>query len=129
MSTRGFCAVLGVVALAAGCGGSSAPKAGSPEAAVESAVRAYSAAIVSGNGAKGFQLVSDRCQQAVDAGAFDAQAAQAKANYADVQMTSIEVDDVSATTAHVTYTYSNSVLNQTKSAWLNESGAWHWNAC
>jgi hypothetical protein len=129
MSARGFCVVLGVVALAAGCGGSSAPKAGSPEAAVESAVRAYSDAIVSGDGAKGFQLVSERCQQTVDAGAFDAQAAQAKANYADVQITSIKVDDVSATTAHVTYTYSNAVLNQTKSPWLKESGAWHWNAC
>jgi hypothetical protein len=129
MNTRGFCTLLGVIALAAGCGGSSAPKAGSPEAAVESAVRAYSDAIVGGDGAKGYQLVSERCQQTVDAGAFDAQAAQAMANYPDAHIKSFKVEDITATTTHVTYTYSDSVLNQTKSAWLKESGAWHWNAC
>ena len=120
-----------VAALSAGCGGgsSSRPKAGSPQAAVDAAVRAYSTAVVSGDGAAGYKLVSARCQKTIDAGAFSAQAAQAKANYPGATITSLKVDDVSATTAHVTYTYANSILNESKQPWLKENGAWHWNAC
>ncbi|MDX6227475.1 MAG: hypothetical protein QOI76_865 [Frankiales bacterium] len=127
---RCYGVLAGVMVLATACGGgSSGPKAGTPEAALESAVRAYSAAIVGGNGAMAFQLESERCQQIVDAGASAAQAAQAKANYPGATIKSLKVDDVTGSKAHVTYTYADTVLDQTRKAWLNESGSWHWNAC
>ncbi|MDX6208481.1 MAG: hypothetical protein QOF82_2082 [Frankiales bacterium] len=127
---RCYGVLAGVIVLATACGGgSSAPKAGSPEAALESAVRAYSAAVVGGDGASAFQLESERCQQVLDAGAANAQAAQAKANYAGATITKLAVDDLSGSKAHVTYSYANPILDQTKQGWLDESGAWHWDAC
>lgn len=128
-----------VAVLLTGCSGSSGgsgaapttpgPKPGSPEAAVEAAVKAYSHDVVSGAGAQGYKLVSKRCKKIIDAAAFDEQAAQAKANYPGAAIVSISVDDLSGKMAHVSYTYANAVLNQTHKAWLKETGGWHWDAC
>jgi hypothetical protein len=126
---RCYGVLAGVLVLATACGGSTGPKAGSPEAALGSAVRAYSAAVVGGDGAAAFQLESERCQQILDAGAASAQAAQAKANYPGATINKLTVDDLSGSKAHVSYSYADPILDQAKQPWLNESGAWHWDAC
>ncbi len=123
--------LFGVILLSTACGGggSSVPKAGSPEAALETAVRAYSDAIVGGDGDAAYRLESDRCQRVVDPGASAAQAAQAKANYPGATIKSFTVDDLSGTKAHVSYSYDAAVLNVSKKAWVNQGGSWHWDAC
>jgi hypothetical protein len=117
----GACAVF--VVLVAGCGG------GSGHADVRKAVDAYSQAFLSGNATAAYGMLSTRCQGQVTAGQFGAVVASAKALYGPQPVTSFKVDDASSSTAHVTYGYATAKLDQTRQAWVKQSGAWRWDGC
>jgi hypothetical protein len=99
------------------------------KAAVAKAVRAYSAALVAGQGKKAYPMVSAHCRTVITAPAFDALAAQAHATYPKAKITKLTVNDVTSTQAHVTYTYADAVLDQAGQSWVKEHGSWRWNAC
>jgi len=147
-STRNPAAVLGL-ALAltlTGCGGGKSKGAApSPtptlrpattnaasaaaKAAVAKAVKAYSADLVAGKGRKAYPLLSGRCRTVITASAFKALAAQAHATYPKVKLKTVTVTDLKGTQAHVSYTYTQAVLNQTRQSWVKEHGGWRWNGC
>jgi hypothetical protein len=99
------------------------------KAAVAKAVKAYSAALVAGQGKKAYPMLSAHCRTVITAPAFNALAAQAHATYPKAKITKLTVNDVTGTHAHVTYRYADAVLDQTRQSWVKEHGSWRWNAC
>ena len=113
-----------VVALAVtACGGSSA------HGDVRKAVDGYSQAFLSGDAAKAYKTLSDRCRASIDRAQFSTTVAAAKALYGPQPITSYHLDDSTTTTAHVTYGYSVAALDQSRQAWVKQSGAWRWDGC
>ena len=101
----------------------------SDEAALRTAVQAYSDAFLTGNGKQAYLLLSTRCQERNSLAEFTAMTAQAKALYGDpLPMKSYEAQ-ISGDMARVTYTYAISGINQTREPWVRESGNWHEDDC
>ena len=98
-------------------------------AGVAKAVKAYSAALVAGHGKAAYPMLSAHCRTVITASAFKALAAQAHATYPKAKIKKLTVNDLTGAEAHVTYTYAEVVLNQTRQSWVKEHGAWRWNAC
>lgn len=99
------------------------------KAAIAKAVKAYSGDLVAGKGTKAYPLLSAHCRAVITASAFNALALQAHATYPKAKLRKITVTDVKGAQAHVTYTYTQAVLNQTRQSWVKEHGGWRWNGC
>ena len=101
----------------------------SGEAALRTAVQAYSDAFLSGNAKRAYSLLSTRCQERSTLAAFTAMIDQAKALYGNpLPMTSFKAQ-ISGDLARVTYTYAVSAINQTREPWVRESGEWDEDDC
>jgi len=101
----------------------------SDEAALRTAVQAYSDAFLTGNGKEAYALLSTRCKERNTLAEFTAMTDQAKALYGDpLPMKSYEAQ-ISGDMARVTYTYAISGINQTREPWVRESGNWHEDDC
>lgn len=146
MTRRLLFAVLAAASVATACSGSSstpsaAPPASSPSAAASStstapdaaplkaAVRAYSSAFLSGNGAAAWALLSDRCKARGDRAQFEAGADQAADLYGDQPIRSLTIVDLEGDLARVTYTFDDASLTQTREPWVRERGEWHEDDC
>lgn len=125
-----------LLALAA-CGGSDKPDetttsastlaAPNPSADLEAAVRNYSSAFLTGDGAAAYALLSERCQDATPLSDFAAITEQAADTYGEVAIKSLKVK-VDGDKGTATYTYPVATLNQSEQSWVNEDG-WKWDAC
>jgi hypothetical protein len=113
----------GVLVLTA-CGGG-----GSSGDDVRKAVDGYSQAYLSGDAATAYGMLSTRCQAAISQDQYSIVVAAAKAAYGPQQITTYRLDDAKGSTAHVTYGYKTTRLDQTRQAWVKESGAWRWDGC
>ena len=145
MRTRAAVVTIGLSLALTGCGGNTKAPVAQPTATVAStadeartkaaktavakAVKAYSAALVAGKGKRAFPMLSARCRKVIGASGFSALAAQAHHTYPHARLKKVTVTDVKGAKAHVTYTYSATILNQKKQPWVKEKGHWRWNGC
>lgn len=106
-----------------------ASKAPNGEAALRTAVEAYSNAYLSGNGVAAHALLSERCKERLGLEAMKGLTLAAKETYGVQPIASYKTDDLAGDLARVTYTYSVPVINQTKEPWVREDGAWHQDDC
>ncbi len=112
--------------------GTPATSAGGSEAsqpALETAVRAYSDAYLSGQGSAAYGLLSQRCQQRFSQADITGLTQAAKAQYGVQPIQNLTVDTLAGTLARVTYTYSTGAINQQSEPWVFEGGAWHQDDC
>lgn len=150
MPTRTTAAVLlAACALLAGCSSSSddkapstpttatgasskAPTSSAPDnatSALESAVRAYSAAYFKPDPKAAAALLSDRCRSQISAAVYGAQLKAAAKNFGPQPIKTLKVDQISGDLARVSYTYAVPGLNQADQPWTREHGKWHYDAC
>lgn len=101
----------------------------SVEAALRTAVQAYSDAFLSGNGKRAYALLSTRCRERNTLAEFSAMTDQAKALYGDPLPMKSYKAQISQDMARVTYTYAISDINQSREPWVRESGDWHEDDC
>lgn len=92
-----------------------------PQDDLETAVRAYSAAFLSGDGAKAYALLSSRCRDRTPLSEFAAITEEAKTTYGPQKITSLDLTE-NGDQAQATYGYSDASLNQDKEPWVNEAG-------
>ncbi len=97
--------------------------------ALETAVRAYSAAYLTGEGSIAYGLLSDRCQQRIGEAEFTGLTRAAQAQYGGQPIQTLTVDTLAGPLARVTYTYSASAINQQAEPWVFEKGSWHQDDC
>lgn len=99
------------------------------QAALERAVRDYSAAYLGGDPAKAFGLLSKRCQLRLGQQQMADAVSMAKDQYGPQDITSLHVDTLQGTLARVTYTYADTTLNQSSEPWVAEGGQWREDDC
>jgi hypothetical protein len=136
--------------LLSGCSGSDQPAASEPAATVattgapapsptptdtaapkddlKTAIAAYSAAYLTGDGAGAYGLLSQRCQEVLPLSEFDGLTEQARDLYGDVKIESVDVE-VDGNQATATYTYAVSAINQTDEPWVIEGTRWKNDDC
>lgn len=148
MHTRTAAVVLfAACALAAGCSSSGghddkataapsattasgpSPAADPQRAALEAAVRAYSAAFFTPDAAAGYALLSTSCKADTSRAAYGAELAAAVKTYGHQQIKTLSVDQIAGGLARVSYTYSVPALDQHRQPWALEGGAWKYDGC
>lgn len=92
-------------------------------------VQAYSDAFLTGDADTAYGLLSDRCRQRVSQSAFKIITTAAKTAYGSALPIETFDADVQSSLARVTYTYSDSKINQTDEPWVQENGEWHEDDC
>lgn len=109
---------------------SAAPKADPARADLEKAVRAYSAAYFTPDGAAAYAALSKRCAaKAGDADIFAGIIDTAAKAYGKQEIQTLTIDQLAGDMARVTYTYSVPKLNQTSQPWAREGGVWKYDGC
>lgn len=106
----------------------SQPGASPSTPVLETAVRAYSSAYMSGDGERAYGLLSDRCQNELAKNEFLSIVAQANQAYGDARITAYE-DDINGNVGVATYELSDASLNQTQERWVLDDGSWHNDDC
>jgi hypothetical protein len=96
---------------------------------LEVAVRAYSAAYLSGDGDTAYRMLSARCRNRVAHDQFVGEVSQAKKLYGTAEMQTFSIDQSSGGLARVTYTYDQPAINQVSEPWVLEDGSWHEDDC
>ncbi|CAO5252213.1 hypothetical protein [Frankia sp. AgKG'84/4] len=114
-----------------GAGGTAAAGSASEASrpALETAVRTYSDAYLSGQGSVAYGLLSQRCQQRFSQADITGLTQAAKAQYGVQPIQNLTVDTLAGTLARVTYTYSTAEINQQSEPWVFERSAWHQDDC
>jgi hypothetical protein len=97
-------------------------------AELEAAVRAYSAAFLSGN-SEAYELLSKRCKERMPRAEFLQVITAASQLYGPQDIVSLEVDQIAGDLGRVTSTYVKSELNQRSEPWVRENGAWRVDDC
>jgi hypothetical protein len=97
-------------------------------AELEAAVRAYSAAFLSGR-IEAYELLSERCKQRMPRAGFLEVLAAASQLYGPQEIVSLKVDQIAGDLARVTSTYANSELDQRSEPWVRENGVWRVDDC
>ncbi len=97
--------------------------------ALKDAVVAYSDAFLAGQSDDAWALLSSRCRDRLSEPEFDSLVEQGAAQYGDASLESLEVTSFAGELARVSYTYSESVINQTDEPWGFEDGAWRNDDC
>jgi len=106
-----------------------APAADPADAALRSAVQAYSDAYLSGDAKAAYALLSDRCQKLDAFAGFSYLVSQAKTLYGSpLPMTSYKAH-IAEGMARVTYTYAIAGINQTDQPWTLAGSGWRDDNC
>jgi len=117
--------LLGLLLVA--CGGSAETAEEGPE--LEPAVRAYSAAYLSGNGDEAHALLTARCRERTPIEELRVAAALGKEQYGTAKLTSVDIVEESGNLARVTYRYDMASIDQVAEPWALEDGAWRNDDC
>lgn len=107
----------------------SAVAAGDSKAALEAAVRAYSEDFFKPDADAGYAMLSINCKSNTSREEYGAQLAAAAKLYGHQQIKTVHVDQLSDGLARVTYTYSESTLDQHRQPWATEDGVWKYDGC
>lgn len=94
-----------------------------------SAVEAYSAAYLGGDGATAYGLMSARCRQRIGRDHMVGAATDAGTRYGEQPIATLHVDTLSGTRARVTYAYGRHELDQQSEPWVLEGGLWYNDDC
>lgn len=95
---------------------------------VDDAVRSYTAAFLSGNGDKAYDLLSARCQSVLSREQLRKVSAAAAVLYGQARMISL-TSQVHGDHATVTYRFDQPAIDQENQPWVLESGAWRYDHC
>ena len=105
------------------------PTADPADAALRTAVQAYSDAYLSGDAKAAYALLSDRCQKRYTLDGFSLLVSQAKTLYGNpLPMTSYKAH-IADGMARVTYTYTIAGINQTDQPWTLAGSGWRDDNC
>ncbi|WP_369778846.1 hypothetical protein [Streptomyces sp. R33] len=109
---------------------SPSPRIDPERAALDKAVRAYSAAYFQPDGKAAYALLSKRCQtKAGDEDVFAIVVDTAAKGYGRQELQTLTIDQLAGDMARVSYTYLVPKLNQSQQPWTREAGAWHYDGC
>lgn len=112
---------------------SSTAKPADPQAAakaeLEKSVRAYTAALFSGDADTGYALVSARCQDSMPKTQFSAMSESAHHDYGSLQIKTFSIDNLSGDLARVSYGVGVPQFERKAQPWAKEDGTWKWDAC
>jgi hypothetical protein len=97
-------------------------------AAVEQAVRAYSAAYFKPDAAAAHRMLSARCAAKAQPAVYRALVEQTE-TLGRHEIRTLTVDQISGDMARVSYTYDVPKLSQQAQPWVREDGAWKHDAC
>jgi hypothetical protein len=92
--------------------------------ALADAVRAYSAAFLSGQAKTAWLMRTPAARSDMTYAEFFVGVSQAKQIYGDAKMTSLKIVSIFEDEATVTYTYDISDINQTNQHWVKQGGIW-----
>jgi hypothetical protein len=95
-----------------------------PVAALETAVRRYSAAFLSGKAKEAWLMRTERSNAGLSYAEFRAGVLAAKQIYGDAVMTSLDVEKMDGASAWVTYRYDVSDIDQVGQPWRLVGGEW-----
>lgn len=105
------------------------PKEDDGKAALEKAVKDYTAALFTGD-ASGYALVSARCQKQMPKAEWTAMAEAAHQQYGAQEATGVNVDQLSGDLARVSYGAGEiPQFDRESQSWAREGGTWRWDAC
>jgi hypothetical protein len=101
------------------------------DAALEERVLAYTDAYFAPDADTAYGMLSQRCQDQIDADAYAAQLDQAAADYGQLAVETLTVDDLSGDMARVTYTVGLPMLDEqlVEQPWVRDGGQWRYDAC
>lgn len=106
-----------------------ADKGAEDKAALEEAVRTYTAALFSGD-AKGYDYLSARCKKQMPETQWVGMAEGAHQQYGAQEATGIKVDQLSGDLARVSYGAGEiPQFDRESQSWAREGGTWRWDAC
>jgi hypothetical protein len=105
------------------------PAADDEEAALEKAVRAYSAAYFATDAAKAHSLMSKRCRDEAPIELYRPMVEATVATYGKHEIKTVAVDQLSGDMARVTYTYPVPTLTMKQQPWVREGGQWRNDHC
>jgi hypothetical protein len=131
LTARAFTGIFLVALSAGGCstGGQTTGVLGkTPEQGVESAVRSYTAAFLSGQGAKAADMLSERCNTPAKREEIIAASRIAPALYGQAAIISVE-PTVDGDHARVTYRFNQPAIDQENQPWVEEFGTWRYDKC
>jgi hypothetical protein len=99
-------------------------------AALEGAVKAYTAAYFKGDTKTGYATLSKRCAKAIDEALYEATVKQDAADYGTGHPATDVKAEVSGTLARVTYKVQGlPKFDQEQQPWTREGGTWKYDAC
>lgn len=105
------------------------PSTNTSTAALEKAVRDYTAALFNGT-ESGHDYLSARCKKQMDKAAWTTMAKGAHQQYGSQKATNIRVDQISGDLARVSYGAGNiPQFEREGQSWTREGGTWRWDAC
>jgi hypothetical protein len=93
-------------------------------AALEAAVRGYTAAFVAGDVATAYAVLSSGCQDELRQAEFRRIVRPVVREYGGAQLVSFKITSFSGDRARVTYRFDERALDVKKERWINEDGAW-----
>jgi hypothetical protein len=96
---------------------------------LEQAVRDYTAAYFKPDPDTGYAMLSERCQADINQTFYTAQLEQASKDYGQLNVETVTVDQISGDLARVSYGMGLPILDQKSQPWVNEAGAWRFDAC
>jgi hypothetical protein len=121
-----------VAQAATGCGSAGGPATSlatkTPEQAVESAVRSYTAAFLSGQGETAANMLSERCDTPAVREQIISASRTAPALYGQAAIVSID-PVVDGNDASVTYRFNQPAIDQEDQPWVEERGTWRYDKC
>ena len=127
--------VLGLVVVATtGWGAATAHAVGPPPtvppadaAALEGAVRAYSAAFLANDIATAYAVLSSDCQAELSRADFRKIVKPIARRYGDAELVTFKITKFSGDRARVTYRFDESAIDVKKEPWVLEDGVWRRN--
>jgi hypothetical protein len=99
--------------------------------ALEERVRAYTDAYFAPDADTAYGMLSQRCQDQIDTDVYAAQLDQAAADFGQLTVETLNVDDLSGDMARVTYSVGLPMLDEqlVEQPWVRDGGQWLYDAC
>ncbi|MEO3851740.1 hypothetical protein ABGB09_29630 [Streptomyces sp. B8F3] len=112
-------------------GSSASGKADEVTTALEERVRAYTDAYFAPDADTAYEMLSQRCQDQINADAYATQLDQAAADYGQLAVETLTVDEVAGDMARVTYTVGLPKFDKqlVEQPWVRDGGQWQYDAC
>ncbi|WP_326652210.1 MULTISPECIES: hypothetical protein [unclassified Streptomyces] len=101
----------------------------SDRAALEKAVREYTAAYFKPDVDAGYAMVSRRCKEATSKEQFEVMLERASGDYGQQDVRRFSVDQLSGDMARVSYGVALPKFDQKQQPWVRESGQWRYDSC